>query len=154
MARDIKIAFTEFLDGDFILVEGDLEREEGLGTAVLISLFSDRRADPNDDYDGEDKKGWWGDNLSPVDGDQIGSKLWQLRRLAITEGIENTVQAYVFEALEWMIEDGIAEKIDVDTFIFGDVDNRRLGFTVEIRKTDGKIEAFKFNDLWSKTSAA
>ena len=55
-----------FLNGR--LVQADMQ--DSLTRAVIISLFSWRRADDSDDYDHElGKQGWWGDSLNE---DEIG----------------------------------------------------------------------------------
>ena len=73
---------------DYAVAAGDLAADNGLKTAVLISLFTDRLAAADDEIpDGtEDRRGWWGD--MPADGsapsgappDPIGSRLWLLAR--------------------------------------------------------------------------
>lgn len=152
MARDIKLEFnTDFFEGDVILGNGDLEREEGLGTAVLMSLFSDRLADDSDNYDNNDKKGWWADALLPDEGDLIGSRLYLLDRAKTLPNTEVKAKEYIYEALEWMIDDGIAEEVEIDTFTFGESWNKRLGAVIKIYRTSGNLEQFKFNDLWSNT---
>lgn len=40
---------------------GDLVNGDDLQTAMIISLFTDRVARDDDDIDGEDRRGWWGD---------------------------------------------------------------------------------------------
>ena len=154
MATDIKVKFDDNFTADFTLVKGDLEREKGMGTAVLMSLFTDRRADESDEIDNEDKRGWWGDQVAEVEGDQIGSKIYQLSRSKATPDVEVKLKQFIFEALEWMIEDGVVveDGITVDTFIFGPVENRRLGFKVELKQSDGQIFALAFDDLWKLTS--
>jgi phage gp46-like protein len=155
MAKDIKLSFVstseELPEGDFKLVAGDIETDKGLGTSVIVSLFTDRRADIEDNPDNGDRKGWWGDLLSDIEDDKIGSKLYLLDRSKATNQTVIKAKEYIFEALEWMIEDGIAEEIDIDTWIFGDVWNRRLGALIKIYKKVGGVEQFKFDDLWSYT---
>jgi len=90
--------------------------------------------------------------VSEVEDDQIGSKLWLLRRRALTEDVEVDLQGYVYEALEWMIEDGIAERIEVETYSYGLPENKRLNFIARIYKADGNVVAFKFEDVWNNTS--
>ncbi len=155
MATDIKVKFSDKFVGDFTLIKGDLEREEGIGTAVLMSLFTDRRADESDEIDNEDKKGWWGDLVAEVEGDLIGSKIYQLMRSKSTPDIEVKLKQFIFEALEWMIEDGVVVEngITVDTFVFGNVENKRLGFKIELRQSDGEIVALSFDDLWQLSTA-
>jgi phage gp46-like protein len=65
--------------GDWNLVPGDVQSGDDLESAVLISLFTDRRAEASDVVpDGSnDRRGWWGDSGSLY---LIGSRLWLLRR--------------------------------------------------------------------------
>ena len=98
--------------GDVGLAGADLVREDGLRTAVLVSLFTDRRAEPGDVPEGEDPRGWWGDAIGEG-GDRIGSRLWLLRRSKQTPDVPVLAEGYVREALEWMAEDGVADQTDV-----------------------------------------
>ncbi len=101
--------------GDLIVQDRDLERDPGLETAVVVSLFSNRRAADGDalpDPAGS-REGWWADTFNN-DGDKIGSKLWLIGRekLLPTEIIPRAEQ-YAKEALDWMITDGVAGEVDV-----------------------------------------
>lgn len=68
----------------------DLQGDDGLMTAVIISLFTDARAHDDDPLPDErvgvssDRRGWWGDCLPDAQGEQtlesIGSRLWLLWR--------------------------------------------------------------------------
>jgi len=151
MARDIKIDFTDLNNADFILGNGDLERESGLVTSVIISLFTDRRAEEDDNYENGDRRGWWADNISEVEGDQIGSKLYLLDRSKATQENIVKLQQYSFEALEWMLEDGVAEKIETEAYSFGPESNKRVALKVNIHKSDGNNIAIKFEDVWELT---
>lgn len=94
---------------------GNIVDNELLDTAVLISLFTRRRARDDDklpDSKGH-REGWWADAFSEVDGDQIGSRLWLLSRSTPTRRTLNLAKAYCEEALQWLIDDGIAESVDV-----------------------------------------
>ena len=149
MPADVKFLFDDdIFTGDVILGNGDLERDEGLRSAVIISLYSDRRADDTDEFDNNDRRGWWGDLLSEVEGDQIGSKLWLLQRSKNTQQVVNNAKQYAFEALEWMIEDGVAQDIEVDAWVFGDVSNLRLGLYIKIYRSQDNFFELKFNDFW------
>lgn len=151
MAKDILLEYNEtHKDYDITFENGDLKRESGIETAVLLSLFTDRRAEEDDelpDPNKLDRRGWWGD-LAEDQEDQIGSRLWLLERAKATQEVRNLAQQYIEEALEWMIEDGVAQSIEVATEIQGEVWNRRLAFEVKIRKIDGNEEVLKFDDLW------
>ena len=149
MAEDIKIEFDPLtFEGDIAYQNGDLTRESGLSTAVMISLFTDRHADDSDIIDDPtDKRGWWGD-LCPDVSDNIGSKLWQYERSKSTTENINAIKKTISDSLQWMIDDQVAKKIDITAEKFGDVGNYRLGIIIQIHKSSGGTETIKFNDLW------
>jgi len=107
MAHDIKIIYREDLkEFDIKYANGDLYREDGMTTAVLMSLLCDRRANDDDQLINEnDKRGWWGDLLDD-DGDKIGSRLWLLRDKANQETL-NFAKEIIKECLQWFVDDGI-----------------------------------------------
>ena len=150
MATDIKIIYDNDLAvGDFNFLNGDLEREEGLETSVLISLYTDARASADDNVDDpNDLRGWAGD-LLPSNDDNIGSKLWLLDRSKATQENANKAKQYVQQALNWMIEDGVASKIDVVTSIVGYEETKKLVLNITIYKDSDKILGIKFNDIWT-----
>lgn len=153
MSGDILISWDgDLMEGDFLFSENDLESEDGLFTAALISLFTDRRAYDDDvlpDPQSDDRRGWWGDLASTeVDGDQIGSRLWLLERSKVLPEILTRAEEYAREALEWMVEDGIAAKVEVFAERQGSVEAPVLALKVEIYKVDGQVEAMEFSTQW------
>lgn len=132
---------------DLSLSGADLAIEDGLQTAVIISLFTDRRAEDGDELpDGTtDRRGWWGDAYAQVDNDRIGSKLWLLSRSKQTAETARLAQTYASEALQWLIDDGIADRVDVTTEW---VSKGILGLKVVIYRPDLPPLEFTFNNLW------
>lgn len=117
---------------DINLINGDLERDDGLETAVAISLFTDRRVDDESlPYLAKSKKGWWGDMFPEVDGDKIGSRLWTIEREKRTNETLRKSEDYTREALEWMLEDSVADNIDVSSSYD---DNNFLIIDIEITR--------------------
>ena len=100
--------------GDVALEGADLVREEGLRTAVLLSLFSDRRAEPGDIPEGEDPRGCWTDAIAE-NGDRYGSRLWLLGRSKQTPDVAVRAEEYTREALAWFVEDGVADRVDASS---------------------------------------
>lgn len=76
-----------------------------LTRAVVISLFTWRRAEPDDNADVP--MGWWGDTWPAVQNDRYGSRLWLLQRSKLTNQLVQTVRGYIRECLQWMIDDGV-----------------------------------------------
>lgn len=128
----------------------DLETDEGLVTPVLISLATDRLAEPDDEIpDGSgDRRGWWGD--MPIEGgaaeDRIGSRLWLLRRALQTEQTRQRAILYAREALQWMLDMGVAGVIDIEAewrargFLAMFIIIRRVGR--DGRPPDGRFDRF------------
>ncbi|MBU9866823.1 phage GP46 family protein [Rahnella aceris] len=116
-----------------------------LPRAVIISLFSWRRANPDDDA--STPMGWWGDTYPTADNDRIGSRLWLLEREKITNDTLNRADDYIKEALDWMLDDGVAAKITTEV--------RRSGLSeavasVSIYQRDGNVYNLTFDEFWKE----
>lgn len=94
---------------------GRIARDASLQSAVILSLFLDARAAADDALPAgtSDRRGWLGDALSPRSGDRFGSRLWLLAREKQTEETRLRAEEYAAEALAWLIEDGLAETVEV-----------------------------------------
>lgn len=91
------------------------DRESTLTRAVLISLFTWRRALPDDPVDDEELFGWWGDSYPNIADDRIGSRLWLLRRVKLTDATQRDAEFYANEALRWLLDDGHAIAIEISS---------------------------------------
>lgn len=111
---DIALQMGSFT-GDLSVSGGDLLRDDGLETAVSLSLFTDRRAtrDLMPDVRDVDLRGYWGDVATVVEGDQTGSLLWTLAREKETAQTLARARQYARDALQWMLDDKVASKIEV-----------------------------------------
>src|SRR5215467_14145727 len=100
--------------GDWGLADGDLETGQDLETACLVSLFSDALATPDfRPTDGTtDRRGWWADYYL---GRPTGSNFWQLDRAHKTRATLGLAQRYAQNCLQWLIDDGVAAQLLVDT---------------------------------------
>lgn len=136
---------------DFAIIAPDLQRGFDLETAINISLFTNRRANDDDEPDLFDRQGWWGDNYLPNAGDRIGSRLWLLTRRKQTQETLNDALEYVQECLQWLIDDGVAETIDVDNeWIRRGV----MGISISIKKPEGVIIEFDYEYVWDEIENA
>lgn len=147
MAGDIGI-FT--LDGnamDLRVDRGDLAIDSGLRTAVLLSLFTDARAELEELPPGETwRRGYWADELAEVTNDRHGSKLWLLTREKQTQEVAERAREYCEEALAWLLDDGIAKSVRVSTAF---VARGNLGIEIEIERPGGDRSSFRFDYVWS-----
>jgi phage gp46-like protein len=101
--------------GDLVREDGgNLETDEGLETAVVVSLFSDARAREGDPADPNgDPRGWWGDAYLEAPDHQLGSRLWLLKRHKTTVDGQIAAINYTKEALQWLLDDRVASTVDV-----------------------------------------
>lgn len=113
--------------------------------ALIISLFTWRRKNTSDDSD--HPYGWWGDSYPSIANDKIGSRLYLLARSKLNNQTANFAKIYIKEAVQWMIDDGLASRIDVSV---KRIDLTVLVATINIFKKDGCNEEYRFDNLWSK----
>lgn len=134
--------------GAELFLEGnDLARDDGLETAILISLFTDRRTDdpatvPTGD---SDLRGWWGDAVPVVEGDLIGSRLWLLARAKQTTTTLRRAEEYAREALDWLIQDRVAARIDV---VAEWISVGAMRLTVIVHRPSGEEMEYRYNMTW------
>lgn len=98
---------------DMSLSNGDVEADTSLQTAVLVSLFTDNRALPDDPHEG-DARGWWGNSVEGLKVNEVGSRLWLLRRRKQSEETRLLSITYAKEALAWVVDKGFAESVEVE----------------------------------------
>lgn len=130
--------------GDWVLQGADLQNGDDLITAVLISLFTDRIANEDDEIpDGtDDPRGWWADAGERY---PIGSRLWLLDREKQTNETKARARDYIVESLQWLIDDGVVARFDVDVAWIAP---GNLGAQVIANRVDGSTVAMNFASVW------
>lgn len=149
---DIALVMGEF-GGDLVVSGLDLARDDGLETSVIISLFSDRRATPEQvpaELPRDDLRGFWGDVRPAVEGDQTGSLLWLLAREKQTPQTKARAEQYCREALAWMIEDKVATAVEVATEY---VATGWLLINIDIYRPDGSAVRYRYDYEWAAQAA-
>lgn len=131
-----------------LLANGTVDTSGELETMVIVALFTDRRAEPNDrlPVGQDDPRGWWGD-LFGVPADRIGSRLWLLENGRATDQTPLIARGYCLEALQWMIEDGIASAVEAQCW-FDLVNPRQLNIAVTISRGDGSKLNLHYDNIW------
>jgi phage gp46-like protein len=136
---------------DMAIEDDDVASDPGLQTATLLSVMPHRRADDNDQVDGEDRGGWWADELLYAPGDGIGNRAWLLARTKITEDLIPRAEEYDREALDWMIEDLVASSVDVAAELrVGAID---LARAIDIHRPQQDPTSFRFDHAWDGEAA-
>lgn len=146
---DIKLFMGETINDGIAprIVDNDFAPDEGFETAVIISLFTDARIIEEQLPQGQtNRRGWWGDLFS-VAADKIGSRFWLLTREKKTTEVLRRYEDYTREALNWMIEDGIAKTVTA-VASYSLQAPRPLLLDIMIIKADGVSLKYQVN--WEK----
>jgi phage gp46-like protein len=118
-----------------------LELEDGLQTAIIISLFTDARADRDAvlPLRQTDRRGWVGDEFMPdsqgTRADLWGSALWLVYISKVTPDVLERARFAALESLDWLVRDGIASRVEV-TAQWAGPRNDQLALRVGIYKPD------------------
>lgn len=112
-----------------------------LHRSLMVSLFTWRRANPDDELDDSERMGWWGDSLND---EKIGSRLWLLGREKLTNETVKRAKTYAAEATQWMAKRAV-DAVNVHSVRTGVYD---MELRIELI-VDGRSEQIGFKDLWS-----
>ncbi|KAF6692755.1 phage GP46 family protein [Pseudomonas sp. EKM23D] len=119
--------------------------ETSLIRAVVISLFTWRRAATDDPVDDDERFGWWGDSYPTIADDRIGSRLWLLRRVKLTADTQRDAEFYAREALQWLLDDNQVLEVEV---ISERADSYRLNLQVILTVLTGARLKINSSQLW------
>ena len=98
---DIGLTFGDlFPSSDVTVQNNDLILDDGLRTAILLSLYTDLG-------------GWWSDSHPVTPGDSYGSRLHELSRSKRTQETLDKAIQFATEALQWLIDDKVAASLTV-----------------------------------------
>lgn len=134
---------------------GGLQAQHAIETAVILSLFTDRRCPDGHPLawlieDG-DLRGWWGDGVDLRDDlgeTPTGSLLWLLTRATATPANANWARLFALEALQPMIDGREVARVDVQTEL---PSPGRLYLAVQIYGRDGaRVYDRRFDDIWAQ----
>ncbi len=128
--------------------EADLQRDNTLHTAVILSLFSDRRADTGQalPYGQTARRGWCGESTMLEIDQSWGSHLWLAYISKTTAERREFMQFAASESLAWMKAAGIVDRLEVGADW---LDAQRLGLTVQLYKAADLPPAY--DRVWSLT---
>lgn len=125
--------------GTINILGQDLQRDPGLETAILIALFSDKRAEIEEELpdNTEDRRGWWAG--------EIGSKWWLLSRASMTPDLAGQLNQYAKEAIQPLIDDGVIADIEVEvTKVSPDTNH----VNIKLTEPSGTEKIFKYALNW------
>jgi phage gp46-like protein len=155
------VADWQLADADEAQNRGGLRAKTALHTAVILCLFTDRRLPENHPLaylvaEDADPRGWFGDGEDVRDDQsetEMGSLLWIFERSILTAEIGRWVEAIALEALQPLIAQNAAARIEAKASVQSAVN--RCDLAVQIYGKDGsRIYDFRFEDIWRQTATA
>lgn len=122
--------------------------EPTLQTAIILSLFTDRRAGPDDVLPAgvTDRRGWVGEAFVG-DGNPWGSHLWLVRAGKATNDVLERARFAAQESLAWMVETGVATRVVVTAEWVAGTHSERMALRPQIYQ--GVDAAPVYDVLWA-----
>lgn len=126
---DVRLSLSQ--DGGIIKIRGGQpEMDDGLETAVNISLFSEGS--------------WWANALA-ADGEEIGSAFFAALAAPLTNQARLDIIEAARDALAWMTESGIAQAVEITATIPA---VGRLDLSITIRQPERAPTVFRYTVNW------
>lgn len=126
--------------------DGDLETRDFFDTAIVVSLFGDRRANESEVAESSRRRGWIGNEQTP--GVEMGSKLWLFEQTRLTRTTMNQIEDAARAALQWLVDDGLAVAITEVRAVPTGVGSLALDLTIE--RSPSVVER-RYFELWQNT---
>lgn len=131
--------------------DGDLVKEDGFDTNLIMSMFCERRASGDEVPVVQYRRGWWGNTVN-LDGHEDGSKLWLLDQVRLTTGTVNLSSQYCQEGLQWLIDDGILKDISVSSSPTYTGNSPGIALTITLTQLNNQVDN-KYYSIWMNTGA-
>lgn len=125
--------------------DGDIEKTDSFDTALLLSIFCERRASESEVPEPQRRRGWIGNLYGIV---EYGSKLWLLYQARLTLSTVNRARGYLEQSLSWLTEGGYLKRVVVTTS--RDIDRSALIADIQLIRFDDTIDTRNYT-LWDNT---
>lgn len=122
--------------------DGDIKTIDSFETALLMSLFCERRAQASEVPDSHRRRGWIG-NTGEFEN---GSKLWLYEQARVTRSTLIAIETAVYNGLQWLLDDNLAVNLEVSA----ELKNSNITITAIIERPNSKVER-RYYDLWNST---
>ncbi len=138
-------------DGIYDLViddDGDFKKTAGMDSAIFISIFSDRRANPDEVADPMKRRGWCGTENTEDQQGNVGSGLWLREQSRLSKNDAEFRKMEAYQCLHWLIADSLAKKTEVT--ITQIPEDRSEKLNINITAANGGVTNTGFQ-LWDGT---
>lgn len=135
-------------DLDFSEVDHDLLTTDSLENVVIISIGTYARERNLNKVANLSPVvgGWWGDALDEKG--TLGGYLYEAFPGKLNDGTARRIETLVVDALQWMVNDGVAKSVKCGAEIVG---NEVMSIQITIERPDGESVAIIYEIKWKAT---
>lgn len=141
----LKLIAGDLYDLD-IISTGDIRSEDFFDTAIIVSLFAERRANESEVAESRQQRGWIGNESTP--GFEMGSKIWLYEQSRLTKTILNGIEIAARESLQWLVDDEFAIRI---TKVKAIATTTGINLEIVITRPNSQVDR-RYFDLWDMTA--
>jgi phage gp46-like protein len=126
--------FNNLIAGDINVENGQPTMEQGLETAIFISLYS-----------GDKKSYWANENLQQTPTYQMGGEYEKLSEgLALNPQSAQRLNEAIKRDIQWLIDENIVNEITTQSSII----NGAYQVVITVLKNDNSTQQFKYSNNW------
>ena len=127
----------------------DFNLTGGMDSSLLVSLFTDRRAAPDEVADPLKRRGWCGNDHAGIPNENWGSGLWLYEQSRLVHDTTEGLRMEAIQCLNWTLEEKLMQSVDVT--VTADPYHRRATINV-VTVDDFGVNASRSYRLWSNTA--
>jgi phage gp46-like protein len=144
--KDFKLVETPNKYYDLQINNGQVSQVETLETAILMSIFMEKRASETQVPIPEYRSGWWGNTLNS-DNYEIGSLFWLSKQRRLTNVTSEFIRDTLKKSLQWLIDDKFVSTLVVRV---RELNPEKSTLTVEIiYSIGGRVDSIVI-DAWKR----
>ncbi len=125
--------------------DGDILTDDSFVTAILMTIYCEKRALPSEVPEASRRRGWIGNESTP--GFEIGSKLWTYYQERLTVTTLEEMAAQLERDSQWFIDEGLLESVSANA-VFNAAE---VGVELSFRRHQSETETRYFK-LWDRTN--
>lgn len=140
---DAVLSRTEIAKWDLTIdATGDILTADFFDTALLMSIYAEKRASESEVPESRFRRGWIG-NESFTDGFEIGSKIWLFEQSRLDRDTLNGITSAAIEGLQWFLSRGFAINLAINTVLL----QGNVTLQIDIFRPNSKVDR-RFFSLW------
>lgn len=146
MTNDLKVNQQDNGIWDLSLTSsGDLEGCDCFDASITYAILGERRASESEVLISQNRRGWIGNEGKIFEN---GSKIWLFEQSRLTRTILNDIQSSALDALNYLVDDGMATRITAEATLR----SGSVNLSIQIFISPSRVET-RFFELWSNTGA-